>query len=524
MRNQVPTSAAACLRAPTSSRLASISDLSLRCYTGSGIVCAMIPRVMCTPAALQLAVALLLTQAHGTAAPQVGTDLKPVALWDNVLARLPADWRAHTDKHVRAAPVEQQRFLKVPEEVLRQTIARFLARVPAADAFLKTQMAKDPSPRVRTTIVQTIAADARWIALPDTATSLEAVAAADPDATVSLAALEALRRARMRRLNTVLNERLTAAAAGSDAVMLERLRDEQERWISLERGTMLPKFFRTPPPVFTAAPLDRPVRVVAFGDFGTGSAAQMALGKTLATYHASRRFDLGITLGDNFYSVGMESPSDPRWQTQWEQVYGPLGIPFYAALGNHDWGHPDSPAAEILYSAQTTTWRMPSSYYSFSAGPVQFFALDTQSVALSERQLRWLDTELARSQARWKVVYGHHPIFSGGAYEDRPDLISKLLPLLRNRVDAYICGHDHNLQALRPDANVRFYIAGGGGAGLYDLRPYERSVFSSRSNGFAVIDADLTQMTVSLVDANGSTLYTDTIKKDAATAATGSPR
>jgi hypothetical protein len=91
-------------------------------------------------------------------------------------------------------------------------------------------------------------------------------------------------------------------------------------------------------------------------------------------------------------------------------------------------------------------------------------------------------------------------------------------------VDAYICGHDHNLQALRPDGNVRFYIAGGGGAGLYDLRPYERSVFSSRSNGFAVIDADHVQLTVSLVDGNGVTLYTDTIKKDATSPSAGTPR
>ena len=49
-------------------------------------------------------------------------------------------------------------------------------------------------------------------------------------------------------------------------------------------------------------------------------------------------FDFGITLGDNFYSIGMESPEDLRWQTQWEKMYGPLGIPFYATLGNHDWG------------------------------------------------------------------------------------------------------------------------------------------------------------------------------------------
>ena len=396
-------------------------------------------------------------------------------------------------------------------------MARLLVRVPAADSFLKTQLSKDASPLVRTTITQTIAADTRWMSLPETPGMIERVVATDPDPKVSLAALESLRRWRMRHLRSMLNERVTEAVGRNDTASLGRLLDEQERWLSLERGTMLPAFVRNPVPVFTVLPPDRRVRVVAFGDFGTGSVAQQDLGKTLAAYHSSHPFDLGITLGDNFYSVGMESPSDPRWQTQWEQIYSSLGITFYAALGNHDWGHPDSPAAEILYSGRTSTWRMPSAYYTFTAGPVQFFALDTQSVALSEKQLRWLDGELSRSQARWKVVYGHHPIYSGGAYEDRPDLIARLLPLLINRADVYICGHDHNLQALRPEGNVRFYIAGGGGANLYDLRPYDRSIFSSRSNGFAVLEADAAQLTVSLVDSTGTSVYSETIKKDVGT-------
>ena len=41
------------------------------------------------------------------------------------------------------------------------------------------------------------------------------------------------------------------------------------------------------------------------------------------------------------------------------------------------------------------------------------------------------------------------------------------------------------------------------------------TIFASRSNGFAVIDADANQLTVSLVDGNGATVYTDTLKKDA---------
>jgi len=469
-------------------------------------------------AALVVAAVLIGAQVGGDARPQSRAgDAKPDTLSEAVLKRLPMDWRAPAGKHIRATPAEQQRFLTVSEETLRQTIARLLVRVPAADPFLKTQLGNDSSPLVRTTITQAIAADARWMSLADTAGMIENIAGTDPDPKVSLAALEALRRWRMRRLTELLNERIAAARRTNDAPALDRLLDEQERWLSLERGTMLPAFMRAPVPLFTVLPTDRPVRVVAFGDFGTGSAAQQSLGRTLAAYHKTHPFDLGITLGDNFYSVGMESPADLRWKTQWEDVYGPLGVAFYAALGNHDWGHPDSPAAEILYSQKTSTWRMPSAYYTFSAGPVQFFALDTQSVALSEKQLQWLEAELSRSQARWKVVYGHHPIYSGGAYEDRPDLIAKLLPILVHRADIYICGHDHNLQALRPEGNLRFYIAGGGGANLYDLRPYERSVFSSRSNGFAVLEADAAQLTVSLVDSTGTPVYTDTLKKDGGT-------
>lgn len=155
---------------------------------------------------------------------------------------------------------------------------------------------------------------------------------------------------------------------------------------------------------------------------------------------------------------------------------------------------------------------MPASYYTFTAGPVQFFALDRQS-ATSDKQLAWLDAELARSQSRWKVVYGHHPIYSGGNYEDRPDLISRLLPILKGRADVYLAGHDHNLQALRPEGSRHFYIAGGGGAGLYDLRPYERSLFASRANGFAVIDGDNQDLTVSLVDGTGKVVFEEALKK-----------
>jgi tartrate-resistant acid phosphatase type 5 len=448
--------------------------------------------------------------------PPVGPTSPPSVL---LIAKLPLEWREPVTTLLTLTDAQQNQLLAVSDEVLRQTFARQLARLPKADAFLKTQLSADPSASVRTTIAQIFASDSRWLAMPDTMPLVERVAASDPDAGASMAALETLRRLRMRGLNALLAERVAAARLSGDVKGLTRLIDEQERWISLERGVMLPAFMRTAATPFTVAPADRSIRVLAFGDFGNGSVEQRNLAQTIAAYHRERPLSFAITLGDNFYTRGMESPSDPRWQTWWEELYGPLGITFYASLGNHDWGQPDSPAAEILYSHQSKTWHMPASYYTFTAGPVQFFALDTQSVALADKQLQWLDGEISRSQARWKVVYGHHPIYSGGNYEERPDLVEKLLPLLRKRVDAYICGHDHNLQVLTPEDGVRFYVAGGGGAGLYELRPYDRSVFASRSNGFAVIEADAARLTVAMIDGTGKQVYEDVLTKPASTSA-----
>jgi hypothetical protein len=99
-----------------------------------------------------------------------------------------------------------------------------------------------------------------------------------------------------------------------------------------------------------------------------------------------------------------------------------MGIPFFATLGNHDYD--GNPQAEIEYSSTSTTWRMPFTYYTFTAGPIQFFALDTDEgtagrlvfrKAWTDTQAKWLADELEKSKATWKIVYGHHPGLFGWA-------------------------------------------------------------------------------------------------------------
>lgn len=290
------------------------------------------------------------------------------------------------------------------------------------------------------------------------------------------------------------------------------LAKEDERWASLERGTMLPSFLQSPPPVFTVLPPDRTVRVLAFGDFGNGTVNQSTVAAAMKQFHQKQPFDFAITLGDNFYSKGMLSTADPRWKTWWDELYDPLKIHFYASLGNHDWGFADSPAAEVLYTRQSPSWRMPATYYTFTAGPVQFFALDTNEIAAA--QLMWLDEELGKSKARWKIVYGHHPIYSAGTHSDSPRLINQLLPVLRGRADLYVAGHDHDMQHLTAEAGVHFFVAGGGGAGLRIPKPGARSVYARDVHGFAVLEAARDTVTVRFIGADGlAELYSYVIRK-----------
>jgi acid phosphatase len=117
-------------------------------------------------------------------------------------------------------------------------------------------------------------------------------------------------------------------------------------------------------------------------------------------------------LGDNNYGDG--SPESYATGSNIRQPLLDAGVKFYAALGNHD---PDRQWNYPLFNMRGKR------YYTFErrAGVppligdrVQFFAADT--VNLDAGQLSWLDRELSLSNADWKIVFFHHPIYSSGRY------------------------------------------------------------------------------------------------------------
>lgn len=259
---------------------------------------------------------------------------------------------------------------------------------------------------------------------------------------------------------------------------------------------------------------DKPVHILAFGDFGTGDGNQKSVAKAMAARHAQTRFDFGITLGDNFYRCGVKSAQDPIWKTRWEDLYAPLRIPFYASLGNHDYGHPwiicpahaASPDAEVERTKFSASWRMPARYYTYLAGPARFFAIDTEG--WSEAQFEWLKRELLKARnepgVRWRIVYGHHPIYTSGVHlnERRIGALRReLTPLFKETgVDLYIAGHDHDMEHLHA-ADVEYLIAGGGGAKSRKVRhPEPESLFHATEYGFLDLTVDEHTLTAKFLD------------------------
>jgi hypothetical protein len=88
-----------------------------------------------------------------------------------------------------------------------------------------------------------------------------------------------------------------------------------------------------------------------------------------------------------------------------------------------------------------------------------------------------------------------------------------LLPILKERADIYLAGHDHDLEHLRPEGGVHFFISGGGGAKLREPKPDPRSLFAKPTHGFAVIEVNSTQLKISFIGTDGVVLYAYTLKK-----------
>lgn len=240
------------------------------------------------------------------------------------------------------------------------------------------------------------------------------------------------------------------------------------------------------------------VRFLAVADTGSGDANQRAVGQQMAAVHKRKPVQLVVLGGDNIYPSGNLALVEATFL----RPYGELlraGVPFHAVLGNHDI-RTGNGAPQVAYKP----FGMSGRYYNLRRGPVELFMLDTNVNADWQRQLSWLRTVLARSRAPWKVVVGHHPIYSSGFYGNDPHMAAKLSSLMRRHgVQLYINGHDHNYERSHPIEGVTYLVVGGGGASLRPVISTAQTARAASVFSFAEIEAGPRELKLWAWDNNG---------------------
>lgn len=338
--------------------------------------------------------------------------------------------------------------------------------------------------------------------------------------------------------------------------------------------------------VATPGTAQEPIVFAVIGDSGDVSPGLRGVIREMGAYRRERaKFDFVLLLGDNIYNNGVGRGMQKVFEAPFADLLAE-SVQFHAVLGNHDIRR--GTELQINYPA----WNMRGQrFYAFSKGDrlIEFFGLDStalseetasleivetaqldkerdelerkqtltasderqlasingerveneafinEQTAVKNAQLVWLHDALAKSPARWKVVFLHHSIYSAatkrnghGGERSVLRLRALLEPIfVQHGVDLVLAGHDHHydrstLQPARsPTGHQVQYVTAGASARLRrDVIDYKNTYLAkadATTYSFLVASVTHDAIRVEAIGANGRTLDTfDVVKKPSA--------
>lgn len=144
-----------------------------------------------------------------------------------------------------------------------------------------------------------------------------------------------------------------------------------------------------------------------------------------------------------------ERPTNQHWEETFRDIDSVAQhLPLVCVTGNHDYLKGVIVSLErrfsLIYSYFVDSKIEDNQVYTFCYGPAQFFLLDSnREFPYLITQRHWLEEELKKSGARWKIVILHHPLFSLKGYNN---LIQRWAfnDLIEDYgVDLVLQGHEH---------------------------------------------------------------------------------
>jgi predicted phosphodiesterase len=288
---------------------------------------------------------------------------------------------------------------------------------------------------------------------------------------------------------------------------------------------VMPRQTLPPPPVaidigiFTHAPLPAGSKLCLLGDTGMGNVNQ----RRVATALASEGCDQVRILGDIIYREGLQpgrdvvaadachgdenaiNPWDNQFCARFFNSYRGLlqeqGVAFYLVMGNHD--HRGDTGLWMTAADNYPAIVFPNHYYAEVYGDVCILSLDTKLHRKKEYgQEDWLQGVLKELQASCKlsIALGHVAYLSVGEKHGNATGGERSF-LQRNvvgHVDAYLSGHEHNLQVLEEQGTL-LLVAGGGGGELTPIADGAEAHYANSTLGFVTLElnpsADSSQVT-----------------------------
>lgn len=238
----------------------------------------------------------------------------------------------------------------------------------------------------------------------------------------------------------------------------------------------------------TPAEAEDTILFANIGDYGTdgstvGTNAVAAMVKSWGPEYIT-------TNGDNWYG---NISTQANWETLSGQMYRDYIFPyasvlglvstatfnnFYPTTGNHD-RDPVGHLASLGYFNypqvfRNGAWGASTGYYKVRRGFVEHFFYDSgfdnsqvnrqaDGVDLASAQATWLQTSLAASDARWKIVHSHHPGYTstrtggvqptltGDGYLSYTAIRNLTQQLKAWGADVLLHGHCHNYERLSYD-------------------------------------------------------------------------
>jgi len=195
------------------------------------------------------------------------------------------------------------------------------------------------------------------------------------------------------------------------------------------------------------------LRFAVIGDTGSGTDKQQQVADMMVRYRTVFPFEFVLMMGDNLY--GSESAAD--FETKFSNVYKQLlddKVKFYATLGNHD----------LPIQINYVNFNMNGKeYYRIKKGNVAFYSLNSNY--MDQKQVKWLEDELAKDTSDWKICFFHHPPYSSaGKHGSDKQLREVVEPIfVKYGVNVVLTGHDHVYERIKPQKGIYYFVSGAGG-------------------------------------------------------------